>query len=255
MLLAGCGSRDQIRGLENAARYTKPLELQKITGKAARMAEGLPVPMRGVYADENGDKHEYLYQAGTEESKMTQAIVFAHGAQADATEGMCNHDTSKQMRKWALANNMLFVCPEDYCLYSLRAELAKKWGIKEFYGVGLSMGGRMMIFDALHEANPQFGLKNQNRQAWTGLLLLCPALPPGDGSLDEAQRLKMPVFVAVGEKDRQIARYCRQFAAQLKKDGGKFVFVEYPDTGHGDLPNRVSIAPALEFIVRGQEVE
>ena len=229
-LLVHCGGPDEIVGLQDGAAFIRHGD--------AVTAPPLPEPSHGEYDDARGLHHVYLYQAGRDLSTMSRALIYAHGAGSDERQGMSDKAEFVQLRDWALANNALYVSPRDHDLNGLNRELSRVWGISECAVVGVSAGGNAAYFAALQEP-----------ARWKALILLCPAVPPTDKVFKGVRSLTMPIFVAVGEEDVLIRRFCRQLAARVERNPAKFTFVEVPKTDHGGLIKRVDLKAALGFVL------
>lgn len=192
------------------------------------------------YTGRSGKEHVYLVQEPLADPipEDTPIHIYMHGAGGKEEQGMTIFsDIRGLMNEWG----WIYVCPRDGDYNGLLKDLSNRYGERKVYLSGASAGGRSVYREAVRNALP-----------YSGLILMCPALPASTIVLDEPDEnyLPMPVWMVCGEKDILYASFCRSLESALKDLNRDVYYREIPGGHHGTPTTRIQWKKAFEFILK-----
>jgi len=200
---------------------------------------GYPKEIQRIYIDSKGLEHKYLVQE-PESLEEGEILIYMHGAAGQEEQGMdpeLYDATFKRLRLIMNQRNWIYVCPRDPELKGLLDDLKSRYGNKKIFLAGASAGAIYALDESV-----------KNPDAYSGVILLCPALWDPKLNFPEEHLLTMPSWIVAGSKDRGNIKGTQRLVNLLKILGRPYHYVEIPDGGHDAPLEKVEWAKALEFI-------
>lgn len=209
-----------------------------VFGKIELNPHGFPADRTETYSDPDNRTRIYRVQEPEEHRVHPNVLIYMHGSAGKEEQGMdplWERGTFARLRNLMNRWGWVYVCPRDAEFAGLLKHLEEKYDPQDIYLAGASGGGHIVLREA--ERNPS---------AYSGLLLLCPAIKGRKKS--NPSMLSMPVWIVSATKDRQITQKCRALVKKLEVLQRPCFYREIAGGHHGTPVQKVNWQKALEFL-------
>lgn len=215
-------------------------ELSLLPSVASSAAGGNSYPEAKIvtYQSADGDSHVYAVQDSTHLVTQTHVLIYMHGSAGLEEQGM---QLFPSLRRLLHARGWIYICPRDEDYKGLLREIENRYGKQPIFLSGASAGGSSAFEEAI-----------RNPGAYSGLILMCPAISSAGVGNEVSRLLTMPVWIVAGERDNYSVEASRRLYQILNSGDHRVHYHEIPKGNHNAPLKQIEWERALDFLTEAK---